>query len=145
MQNFNCAPPVMQFNVQIPILLALLNYSAHMYEFLSQSTYHNHNREQTVTHSIIRKVLLAKHQHTGQVASFRRWHLTATHHHKVHTTNVGSSKPCWSSPQAYGWLGAFHQGGSPRFVNPRIGRKLPRFSTLYSQTNLTLSVDCIQR
>jgi hypothetical protein len=39
----------------------------------------------------------------------------------------------------------FHQGGSPRFVNPRIGSKPLRFSTLSSQTNLTLSVDCIQR
>ena len=37
MRNFDCVPPVTQFNVQISILSAFVNYSAHMYEFLPQS------------------------------------------------------------------------------------------------------------
>jgi hypothetical protein len=59
---------------------------------------------------------------------------------------VDGSKLCWSSPQVYEWLGAFFtMEGPPRFVNPRIGSKPLRFSTLSSQTNLTLSIDYIQR
>jgi hypothetical protein len=47
----------------------------------------DHFREQAVTHSIIWKVLPAKHQQSGQVSNIIRWDLTATHHHKVHTTD----------------------------------------------------------
>jgi hypothetical protein len=82
MRNFDCVPPVMQINVQISILSSFINYLR-----ISMSFYHNHYREQAVTHSIIRKVLPAKHQQSGQVSNIIRWHLIATHHHKVHTTN----------------------------------------------------------
>jgi hypothetical protein len=39
MRNFDCVPPLTQFNVQISILSSFINYYAHMYEFLPQSLY----------------------------------------------------------------------------------------------------------
>jgi hypothetical protein len=58
--------------------------------------------------------------------------LTVQNHVEVHRKRMSDLVP-------------FSPRRVPRFVNPRIRSKPLRFSTLSSQTNLTLSVDCIQR
>jgi hypothetical protein len=53
---------------------------------------------------------------------------TRTYSLRPTKTVVDGSKPCSSSPQAYGWLAFSPRRVLPRFVNPRIGNKPPRFS-----------------
>jgi hypothetical protein len=58
---------------------------------------------------------------------------------------VDSSKPCSSSPQSYGWLGAFFTKKSPPYICQfKDQKQTPRILHLTYWSSLTWSIDCIK-
>jgi hypothetical protein len=49
---------------------------------------------------------------------------------------VDGLKPCWSSPQVYGWLGAFFTKECPRICQSKDRKQTAK--VLYLPTGLTL-------